>query len=159
MLRFHRFTIGHAWCSDYGNADNSREEFENLLAYSPLHNVRAPKVSTQGHAVRSIADSWCVAHRVMGRCLPQLGEPQLPALLVTTGDHDDRVVPLHSLKTVATLQEVAGRSPVQRNPLVIRIGTKAGHGAGKPTSMVLQEYSEMYAFMAKYTGAVWTYTA
>jgi len=75
--------------------------------------------------------------------------------MITTGDHDDRVVPLHSFKATATLQEVAGRSPVQTNPLIVRIDVKAGHGAGKPTAMVLKEHSEVYAFFAKYTHAVW----
>lgn len=130
MLRFHKFTIGHAWCTDYGNAEESEDDFKNLLAYSPLHNVKAPT-----------ADAG-----------------PLPALLLTTGDHDDRVVPLHSFKMLATLQAVAGASPVQvasGRPLIARIETKAGHGAGKPTSKILDEYRDVYAFVAMHTGATW----
>ena len=95
MLRFHKFTIGHAWTSDYGNPD-VKEDFEVVLKYSPLHNVRA--------------------------------DVQYPAVLITTGDHDDRVVPLHSLKLLATLQHVASGN---ERPILGRIETKAGHGAGK----------------------------
>ena len=178
MLRFHKFTIGHAWCSDYGNADDSRAELDNLLSYSPLHNVRAPKVRGMRHygfsrlavlSRRSVpvvcvvppweggVDGWlCLSLYFALPLHTQAGEPQLPALLVTTGDHDDRVVPLHSFKVVATLQEVAGRSPYQTKPMVVSIAVKAGHGGGKPTSVVLREYSEWFAFLAKYTGAVWT---
>lgn len=128
MLRFHRFTIGHAWCSDYGNADESKADFDNLYGYSPLHNVKSPE---------------------------ELFGQQLPALMVATGDHDDRVVPPHSFKMVATLQDVAGRSRLQTNPLIVRVDIDAGHGAGKPTSKVLDESADFYAFAAKYTGAIW----
>ncbi|MBB6097673.1 prolyl oligopeptidase [Deinobacterium chartae] len=115
MLRFHRFTIGWAWVSDYGSSEDP-EQFQTLLKYSPLHNLR-PGVA-------------------------------YPATLITTGDHDDRVVPAHSFKFAAELQHVhAGDVPV-----LIRIQTKAGHGAGKPTRLVIEEYADIWAFAAHYTG-------
>jgi prolyl oligopeptidase len=130
MLRFHKFTIGHAWQTDYGYVDNP-DDFRVLHSYSPLHNVRAPGGGTG----------------------------QYPAIMLTTGDHDDRVVPLHSHKLTATLQhELAGKDPagsVQCNPLVTRIQVRAGHGAGKPTELVIAEVSDMYAFAAKAMGAAW----
>ena len=79
----------------------------------------------------------------------------LPAMLVCTADHDDRVVPLHSFKTVATLQAIAGASPNQLHPLLIHIDKKAGHGAGKSTAKVLDEAADSYAFVANALGAVW----
>ena len=110
MLRFHRFTIGWGWTSDYGSADDP-EQFRTLLGYSPLHNVR-PGVA-------------------------------YPPTLVTTGDHDDRVVPGHSFKFAATLQAAqAGDAPV-----VIRIDTDAGHGVGKPVSKLVDERSDVLAFL------------
>ncbi|GAQ82840.1 Prolyl oligopeptidase family protein [Klebsormidium nitens] len=137
MLRFHLFTIGHAWTTDYGCADKA-DQFEWLIKYSPLHNVRRPWES------------------------PSDGAPaarQYPATLLLTGDHDDRVSPLHSLKLIATLQHTlvnsANGSP-QSNPLIIRIDTKAGHGAGRPTQKIIDEYADVYSFMAKVTGAKWT---
>ncbi|KIZ07660.1 prolyl endopeptidase [Monoraphidium neglectum] len=130
MLRFHKFTIGHAWTTDYGNPDNA-EDFAYILPYSPLHNVRAPGG----------------------------GEGQYPAVLLATGDHDDRVVPLHSHKLIATLQhELAAGNPTsskQRNPLLIRVEVRAGHGAGKPTAKVIQETADLMAFAAKALGAEW----
>ncbi len=117
MLRFHKFTIGWAWTSDYGTPD-TREGFQTLFAYSPLHNVRP------------------------GACYP--------AMLIVTGDHDDRVVPLHSFKFAATLQAAQGCE----RPVLIRIETKAGHGAGKPTSKVLQEQADQWAFLVKQLGMV-----
>jgi prolyl oligopeptidase len=78
-----------------------------------------------------------------------------PATLITTGDHDDRVVPLHSYKYIAALQHAHGENPAQARPLVIRIDTKAGHGAGKPTSKLIEEQSDVMAFIAKNTGATW----
>lgn len=112
MLRFHKFTIGWAWTSDYGSADNA-EEFKALHAYSPLHNLK-----------------------------PGM---KYPATLVTTADHDDRVVPAHSFKFAARLQEChSGDAPV-----LIRIETKAGHGAGKPTAKLIDEAADKWAFLAK----------
>ncbi|GAA1389670.1 prolyl oligopeptidase family serine peptidase [Luteococcus peritonei] len=117
MLRFHRFTGGLAWASDYGNPDEAAD-FEVALAYSPLHNVR------EGTAY--------------------------PATLVTTGDHDDRVVPLHSHKFAAALQHAqAGEAPV-----LTRIETATGHGAGKPLAKVADEWADRLAFAAHHTGLV-----
>jgi prolyl oligopeptidase len=112
MLRFHKFTIGWGWTSDYGSPDNP-EEFKALYAYSPLHNLKP------GTAY--------------------------PPTLITTADHDDRVVPAHSFKFAATLQAAqAGDAPV-----LIRIETKAGHGAGKPTAKVLEEIADKWAFLTR----------
>jgi len=115
MLRFHKFTIGWGWVSDYGCADNA-DEFKALYAYSPLHNLKA------GTAY--------------------------PATLITTGDHDDRVVPSHSFKFASALQAAhAGDAPV-----LIRIETKAGHGAGKPTTKILEEQADRWAFLLRSLG-------
>jgi prolyl oligopeptidase len=109
MLRFHKFTIGWAWTSDYGSSDDP-EGFRYLHAYSPLHNLKP------------------------GTCYP--------ATMVTTADHDDRVVPGHSFKFAATLQEVQGCA----KPALIRIETRAGHGAGKPTDKQIEEAADVLAF-------------
>ena len=115
MLRFHKFTIGWAWASDYGSADNA-EEFKALLAYSPLHALKPGA--------------------------------NYPATLITTADHDDRVVPAHSFKFAAALQAAqTGRAPV-----LIRIETKAGHGAGKPTAKIIEESADRWAFLVKVFG-------
>ncbi|RMZ53627.1 hypothetical protein APUTEX25_003161, partial [Auxenochlorella protothecoides] len=129
LLRFHKFTIGHAWITDYGNPDVA-EDFNWLLPLSPLHNVARPK-----------------------------DDGQYPAFLLTTGDHDDRVVPLRTLKLVATLQHtLAGDlNPSQRNPLLTRVEVRAGHGAGKPTAKVIAEVSDMLAFAAGVVGAPWVH--
>jgi prolyl oligopeptidase len=118
MLRYHRFTIGYAWATEYGNADKSESEFKNLYAYSPLHNIKS------------------------GTCYP--------ATLVTTADHDDRVVPAHSFKYTAALQAAQGCE----KPVLIRIETKAGHGAGKPISKVLDEAADIWSFVMFHTGMV-----
>jgi prolyl oligopeptidase len=111
MLRYHRFTIGWAWASDYGTSDNEAQ-FRALRAYSPLHNIRSGT--------------------------------HYPAVLITTADHDDRVVPAHSFKYAAALQ-AAATGPA---PKLIRIETKAGHGAGKPTSKIIEERGDVLAFIA-----------
>ncbi|MFC1527119.1 prolyl oligopeptidase family protein [Candidatus Neomarinimicrobiota bacterium] len=110
MLRYHKFTAGEGWTSDYGNADESKEMFEYLKRYSPLHNIN---------------------------------ESEYPATLVTTADHDDRVVPAHSFKFAATMQSMQKGI----NPVLIRIDTKAGHGTGKPTSKIIEEYADRLSFM------------
>lgn len=112
MLRFHKFTIGWAWCSEYGNPDEA-EDFESIYRYSPLHNI------------------------VPGTAYP--------ATLITTADRDDRVVPAHSFKFAAALQAAqAGDAPT-----LIRIETKAGHGAGKPIAKVIEEVADKWAFLLK----------
>jgi prolyl oligopeptidase len=112
MLRFHKFTIGWAWTSDYGSSENP-DEFKALVKYSPLHNLKA------------------------GTCYP--------ATMVTTADHDDRVVPAHSFKYAAAAQAAqAGAAPI-----IIRIDTKAGHGAGKPTTKQIEEVADRWGFLAR----------
>ena len=110
MLRYHQFTIGWAWVSDYGSSENAGD-FAYLIKYSPLHNLKK------------------------GTCYP--------ATMVTTADHDDRVVPAHSFKFAATLQEAQSCN----NPVFIRIETKAGHGAGKPTTKIIEELADFYSFI------------
>ncbi|MAB80411.1 MAG: S9 family peptidase [Planctomycetes bacterium] len=110
MLRYHLFTIGWAWARDYGTVDD-QEEFEALLAYSPLHNTRPGT--------------------------------KYPSTLITTADHDDRVVPAHSFKFAAALQGSQGGD----QPILIRIETRAGHGAGKPTVMRIEEAAQRWAFL------------
>jgi prolyl oligopeptidase len=115
MLRFHKFTVGWGWKSDYGSSE-TKEGFDTLHAYSPLHRLR-----------KGVA---------------------YPATLVTTADHDDRVVPAHSFKFIAELQaDQAGPAPV-----LARIETRAGHGAGKPTRMVIEEVADVYAFTLRNLG-------
>ncbi len=115
MLRFHEFTIGWAWKSDYGSSE-TKDGFERLLAYSPLHNIE-----TGAH---------------------------YPAVLITTADHDDRVVPAHSFKYAATLQPAQGGDA----PILIRIQARAGHGAGTPTSKLIEEATDKWAFLVKVLG-------
>ncbi|KAF0683523.1 Aste57867_24380 [Aphanomyces stellatus] len=131
MLRFHKFTVGHGWCTDYGNPDE-KDAFEYISKYSPLHNV--PSFEAKSVGIENDHGGF-------------------PALLLTTGDHDDRVVPLHSLKLIAEVQHKLGSHPSQKNPLLIRIETKAGHGAGKPTSKVLAEAADVYAYIGWALGA------
>jgi prolyl oligopeptidase len=113
MLRYHKFTIGRYWAPDFGNAEASREEFEYLYAYSPLHNVKSGV--------------------------------EYPPILVTTADTDDRVVPSHAKKFVATLQGQAWG----KNPILLRVETKAGHGSGKPTTKRIEALTDVYAFLFK----------
>jgi prolyl oligopeptidase len=115
MLRYHQFTIGWAWASDYGTSEDP-EGFEYLYAYSPLHNVK--------------------------------DGVEYPSTLITTADRDDRVVPAHSFKFAAELQEKHGG----KNPVLIRIETDAGHGAGKPTSKIIEELADRWAFLANELG-------
>ena len=110
MLRYHTFTAGAGWAYDYGTSQDSKEMFEYLKAYSPVHNV------TPG--------------------------TKYPATMVTTGDHDDRVVPAHSFKFAAQLQEKQGG----KAPVLIRIETDAGHGAGTPVSKTIAQYADIYGF-------------
>ena len=117
-----RYTIGHAWCSDFGNADESKDDFDKLLKISPLHNVRIPE-----------------------------GGVQFPSMLLTTGDHDDRVVPLHTLKLLAELQHTVGSDPGQKNPILARISVNEGHGAGKPTKKIIEEQADIYGFVLEAT--------
>lgn len=112
MLRYHIFTIGWNWASDYGTSADSEEMFRYLYAYSPLHNIK-----NDGTAY--------------------------PAILVTTADHDDRVVPAHSFKYAATLQA----SDTGGAPKLIRIETKAGHGSGKPLAKQIEATADIYAFI------------
>jgi len=116
MLRFHKFTIGSAWTSDYGSPDDP-EEFKYLFAYSPYHNIQT------GTAY--------------------------PPTLITTGDHDDRVVPSHSYKFAAALQAAQG-GPA---PILIRVEVRAGHGFGKPVSMQIGEMVDVMAFLVKVLGS------
>ncbi len=115
MLRFHKFTIGHAWVDDYGSSDDP-DEFQALYKYSPLHAIKS------------------------GECYPPT--------LITTADHDDRVVPAHSFKFAATLQAAQGCD----KPILIRIETRAGHGAGKPTTKRIEEAADKWAFLVRELG-------
>ena len=109
MLRYHKFTIGYYWATDYGRSD-VKEQFDCLVKYSPLHNVK---------------------------------EVEYPATMIMTADHDDRVVPAHSFKFGATLQAKNKSS----NPVLLRIDSKAGHGAGKPTSKQIEEWADIWSFI------------
>jgi len=115
MLRFHRFTIGYAWVTEYGSAD-STNQFPFLYRYSPLHNIRTGT--------------------------------RYPAVMVTTADRDDRVVPGHSFKYAAALQ-AAQAGPA---PILIRVETRAGHGGGRPTQMIINEQADRWAFIMRALG-------
>ena len=110
MLRYHKFTVGKGWIPEYGSSEQSKEMFEYLKSYSPLHNLKPGT--------------------------------KYPSTMITTADHDDRVVPAHSFKFAAELQKAHAGD----NPVLIRIDTDAGHGAGKPTSKVIDEIADMYSF-------------
>ena len=138
MLRFHKFTVGYAWCSDFGNPDK-KEDFENIYKFSPLHTIPALKVNL-------IFFSFAILLKYLH--FLQEGQ-QYPATLLTTADHDDRVVPSHSLKFIAELQHKLGKHVSQKNPLLIRVESKAGHGAGKPMSKVIEESTDVFAFLTQ----------
>ena len=110
MLRYHKFTIGHAWMGEYGSSDDPNE-LKYLMAYSPLQNVH--------------------------------NGTKYPATMVITGDHDDRVFPGHSFKFAAALQAA---QPASASPVLIRVETRTGHGAGKPTAKIIEEAADKYAF-------------
>jgi prolyl oligopeptidase len=118
MLRYHKFTVGWGWAVEYGSSDK-KEDFDYLIKYSPLHNVKSGV--------------------------------NYPATLITTADHDDRVVPAHSFKFAATLQE----KYKGENPVLIRIETKAGHGAGKPTTKMIEEAADVWSFVFQNLGMNW----
>jgi len=113
MLRYQKFTVGHHWMPEYGNAEANQEHFKFLYAYSPLHSIEAGV--------------------------------EYPPILVTSADTDDRVVPAHAKKFAATLQQkCAGK-----NPILLRVETKAGHGRGKPMTKIIEEYADVFAFLFK----------
>ena len=111
MLRYHKFTIGRYWAVDYGTSEDSKEMFEYLYKYSPLHSIQ--------------------------------NGVDYPAILVTTADHDDRVVPAHSFKYAAALQN----SDIGDRPHLIRIESNAGHGGGKPLDKTIEETVDMFSFI------------
>ena len=117
MLRYHKFTIGWGWIPEYGCADSSKADFDNLLGYSPLHNLREGVT--------------------------------YPSTMVTTADHDDRVVPAHSFKFAARLQA----THQGERPVLLRVETNAGHGAGKPIGKVLDEQADKWAFVLNELGS------
>lgn len=117
MLRFHKFTIGWAWASDYGTSEDNAEMFNYLHGYSPYHTIKK--------------------------------ETAYPAILATTGDHDDRVVPAHTFKYMARMQEYNKENKL---PLLVRIDIKAGHGAGKPTAKVIEEHTDVWSFVFYHLG-------
>lgn len=110
MLRYHKFTAGAGWAYDYGTSADSKEMFDYLYKYSPVHNVK---------------------------------EAAYPATMITTADHDDRVVPAHSFKFAASMQEKQKGT----NPVLIRIETKAGHGAGMSTKQIIATQMDKWSFM------------
>ncbi len=116
MLRYQKFTIGWAWATDYGTSEESKEMFDYLLGYSPLHNLQEGV--------------------------------DYPATMITTGDHDDRVVPAHSFKYAASLQEANSG----KNPTLIRIDVNAGHGAGKPIAKIIDAQVDVWSFVMKNLG-------
>ena len=111
MLKYHKFTIGWGWAVEYGSSDK-KEQFDYLIKYSPLHNVK--------------------------------NDVNYPATMIMTADHDDRVVPAHSFKFAAELQS---KQLPTGNSILIRIDKKAGHGAGKPTSKLIEDATDMYSFI------------
>ena len=114
MLRYHKFTIGYAWASDYGTSEDDDEMFEYLLKYSPYHSIK---------------------------------NSDYPSILAFTADHDDRVVPAHTFKYMARIQELNKSN----FPTLVRIETEAGHGAGKPTSKTIEEFTDLFSFLMNET--------
>lgn len=110
MLRYHKFTIGRYWATDYGTSEDSLQMFEYLKSYSPVHTIK---------------------------------DQNYPSILVQTGDHDDRVVPAHSFKYAAGLQHCYSGP----NPMLIRIESNAGHGAGKPLSKIIEQQTDVFSFI------------
>lgn len=113
MLRYHKFTVGRYWVTDYGNAEENAADFDFMYRYSPLHNVHKGTV--------------------------------YPPTLITTADTDDRVVPLHAKKFAATLQA----AQTGENPILLRVEKNAGHGLGKPTHKIIEEATDVFAFLFK----------
>jgi prolyl oligopeptidase len=111
MLKYHKFTIGWGWAVEYGSSEK-KEQFDYLIKYSPLHNVKEGV--------------------------------NYPATMIMTADHDDRVVPAHSFKFAAELQS---KQQKDGNPTLIRIDSKAGHGAGKPTTKLIEDAADMWSFI------------
>ncbi|KAF5777702.1 putative prolyl oligopeptidase [Helianthus annuus] len=133
MLRYHKFTIGHAWVHEFGCSDRE-EDFRYLIKYSPLHNVRRPWEDSSTKAT------------------------QYPSCMLLTADHDDRVVPLHTLKLLATMQHelcTSVKNSPQVNPIIGRISRKSGHGCGSSTQIMIDKSVDCYSFMAKALGASW----
>lgn len=120
MLRFHKFTIGQAWISDYGDI-NEEAHFKNLFKLSPLHNVKSPNSVNE----------------------------QYPSTLILTADFDDRVSPLHSFKFAAELQYTLHNNQYQKNPILLRVYSNAGHGHGKPTEKKIEEATDILTFLFK----------
>ena len=114
MLRYHKFTGGAAWATEYGSADDAKA-FPYLYAYSPLQRITA------------------------GTCYP--------ATIITTADHDDRVVPSHSYKFTAALQAAQGCD----RPVLIRVETQGSHGY-RPTDKLIAEYADLWAFAWRFVG-------
>lgn len=112
-LRYHKFTVGGFWTSEFGNAEENKEDFQWLYRYSPLHNVKENAI--------------------------------YPPLLITTGDHDDRVSPLHAYKFTAELQE----KQQDHNPILLRVDTNAGHGGGKSITKIINEEADILSFIFK----------
>lgn len=117
MLRYRKFTVGNEWTPEYGNP-KEEVHFENLRKFSPLHNIHTPNST----------------------------EYQYPATLILTGDHDDRVVPLYSLKYAAALQHAVRENQYQKNPVLLRVYSDAGHGDGKPISKMIEEDTDIMTF-------------
>ncbi|CAG7824134.1 unnamed protein product [Allacma fusca] len=120
MLRYNKLGVGFWWTEEYGLPE-IKEHFDNLRSYSPLHNV-------QKYVLESV---------------------QYPAILVLTGDHDDRVVPAHSYKYAAELQYRIGNLSQQKKPLLLKVETNVGHSLGQIPALESEEWADMFAFISK----------